>query len=71
MKAPIDNPDALAAALRQRRRALGLTQEDLAGVARTGTRFIGELESGKPTVRLAEVFRVLDALGLRLGIEER
>lgn len=67
----IDNPVALGAVVRARRRDLGLTQEEVAGVARTGPRFIGELEAGKPTVQLAEVLRVLGALGLDLELNER
>ena len=70
--APIaDSPAALGAMIRERRRELGLTQEQVAGVARTGPRFIGDLESGKPTVRLAEVFRVLAALGLDMSVDSR
>lgn len=71
MLARIDSPDALGAAIRARRRELKLTQEQVAGIARTGPRFVGDLESGKPTVRLAEVFRVLGALGLDVSIEGR
>jgi HTH-type transcriptional regulator/antitoxin HipB len=71
MPSKIDNPNALGAAIRERRRELNLTQEQVAGIARTGPRFIGELESGKSTVRLAEVFRVLGALGLDLSVDTR
>jgi HTH-type transcriptional regulator / antitoxin HipB len=71
MEAKIDSPVALGTAIRDRRRELGLTQEQVAGIARTGPRFVGELEAGKATVRLAEVFRVLAALGLDLTVEAR
>lgn len=71
MLSVIDSPDALGAAIRDRRRELKLTQEQVAGIARTGPRFVGDLESGKPTVRLAEVFRVLGALGLDVSIDRR
>jgi HTH-type transcriptional regulator/antitoxin HipB len=57
---------ALGADVRERRRALGLLQEDLADLAGTSARFIGSLENGKPTVRLDKVVAVLDALGLEL-----
>jgi len=51
------------------RKALGLTQADLALAAGVGLRFVVELEAGKPTVRLELVLRVIDALGgtLQLG----
>ena len=53
----------LGAALRVARKALGLTQADLALAAGVGLRFVVELEAGKPTVRLELVLRVIDALG--------
>jgi HTH-type transcriptional regulator/antitoxin HipB len=71
MQLKVDSPSALGDAIRRRRKELRLTQEQVAGVARTGPRFVGDLESGKPTVRLAEVFRVLGALGLDLTIDSR
>jgi HTH-type transcriptional regulator / antitoxin HipB len=67
----IENPEDLGAAIRRRRRELGLTQEDVAGVAGTGPRFVGELEAGKPTAQLAETLRVLGALGLDLELRSR
>ena len=59
----------LGAALRIARKQLSLTQPQLALAAGVGTRFIVDLESGKPTVRLEHVLRVIDALGgeLQLG----
>ena len=59
----------LGAALRAQRKALGLTQADLALAAGVGLRFVVELEAGKPTVQLMRVLQVIDALGgtLRLG----
>ena len=71
MSKRFDRPEELGAAVRARRRELGLTQEEVAGVAHTGARFVGELEAGKPTVQLAEMLRVLGALGLDLELNER
>ena len=34
------------------RKAQGVTQEQLAGVANTGIRFISDLENGKPTIQV-------------------
>ena len=59
----IDSAESLGAALRADRKRLGLTQSDLALAAGVGLRFVVELEAGKPTVRLAQVLRVVDALG--------
>ena len=59
----------LGVALRAERKALGLTQADLALAAGVGLRFVVELEAGKPTLQLMRVLRVIDALGgtLELG----
>jgi hypothetical protein len=44
--------------------------EDVALGAGVGTRFVSELERGKPTVRLAETLRVAGGRGLRLIVED-
>ena len=54
--------------MRSARKQRGLTQPQLALAAGVGTRFIVDLESGKPTVRLAHVLRVIDALGGELQL---
>ena len=59
----IHSTQALGAMLREARKQLGLTQSDLASAAGVGLRFVVELEAGKPSVRLAQVLRVMDALG--------
>ena len=61
--ATITSPQYLGTVLRASRKRLGLTQADLALAAGVGLRFIVELEAGKPTVRLEQVLRVVDALG--------
>ncbi|RMX14930.1 transcriptional regulator [Vandammella animalimorsus] len=59
----IQSPQQLGQALRAARRQLGLTQAQLALAAGVGVRFVVELEAGKPSLRLAHVLRVIDALG--------
>ena len=61
----------LATTLRDRRRALGLRQSELAELAGVSTRFIGELEGGKQTVRLDKLQAVLDVLGLTIELKLR
>jgi y4mF family transcriptional regulator len=53
----------LGDAIRTARKQLVLTQPQLALAAGVGVRFVVELEAGKPTVRLAQVLRVIEALG--------
>ena len=56
--------------VRSRRKAVGLSQQELGELAGVGTRFVSELERGKPTVRLDAVGKVLVVFGKRLGIVE-
>jgi y4mF family transcriptional regulator len=59
----IRTTEHLGDALRAARKQLGLTQSQLALAAGVGVRFIVDLEAGKPTLRLENVLRVIDALG--------
>jgi len=65
----IDSPQTLGITLRAARKHLGLTQSELALAAGVGLRFVVDLEAGKPTVRLAQVLRVIDALGGEVQID--
>ncbi len=56
-------------AVRQARKAAGLRQDDLAGLAGVGTRFLIELEAGKPTLRLDKLLAVLATLGIELHLD--
>lgn len=61
---PLRSTEEIGSLVRETRKAQGISQEQLAGVANTGTRFISDLENGKPTVQLEKTIRVLEALGL-------
>ena len=54
--------------MRKARKLLGLTQSQLALAAGVGIRFIVDLESGKPTLRLEHVLRVIDTLGGQISL---
>jgi HTH-type transcriptional regulator / antitoxin HipB len=54
--------------VRDRRKAGQMTQRELGELAGVGTRFISELERGKPSVRLSVVNKVLAVFGKSLGI---
>ncbi|MEW5885629.1 MAG: helix-turn-helix transcriptional regulator [Pseudomonadota bacterium] len=64
----IETPEHLGDVVRRTRKALSLTQPQLALAAGVGVRFIVDLEAGKPTVRLENVLRVLQALGATLNV---
>ena len=55
--------------IRRTRRAQGLRQDQLAGAAGVGIRFLVELERGKPTAQLGKALAVLEALGCSIQIE--
>lgn len=59
----IRSPQQLGEATRAARKQLGLTQPQLALAAGVGVRFMVDLEADKPTLRLENVLRVIDALG--------
>jgi y4mF family transcriptional regulator len=66
-----NSPLALGAAIRERRRELKLTQDDLALSIGVNRKVIGQLESGKNTVQLEIVLNAARALGLDVGVEAR
>ena len=53
--------------VKQKRKLLGLTQEELSFKAGVGLRFIRELERGKPTLQMDKVNLVLKLFGYELG----
>ena len=55
-------------AVRSARKAQGLRQDDLAGLAGVGTRFVIEVERGKETAQLGRVLHLLAVLGCDLTI---
>ena len=57
---------AFGAAIRERRAASRMTQNQLALATGVGRRFLIELEAGKATCHLGRSLLVADALGLRL-----
>ena len=69
--AHIRSAAAYGKALRERRRLLGLTQEDVAVEAGVGRRFVIELEHGKPGASLEHALRVAALLGLEVDLVPR
>jgi HTH-type transcriptional regulator/antitoxin HipB len=64
-------PAELGKIVREERKAMGLTQANLALASGTGLRFISDLENGKPTCQLGKTLKVLKALGLSLTLSGR
>ena len=61
----------VAAIVKQRRRELRLSQDDVADLSGTSPRFVRELEAGKPSVRLDKLVAVMGALGLTVDVVKR
>ena len=59
---------ALGLIVRRERKAQKLKQSELAAVSGVGTRFIVDLEAGKPTVQLDKALRVVATLGCDVQI---
>lgn len=62
----IEDATQFGAAVSSARKALGLTQRELALAINSGERFIVELEAGKPTAQLGKALAAARAVGLRL-----
>ncbi|GIF19744.1 y4mF family transcriptional regulator [Actinoplanes tereljensis] len=62
----VSNVRDLGLYVRDRRRAAGLSQVDLAVRATVSRRWLSDLEAGKPTAEIGLVFKIVSALGLYL-----
>lgn len=69
--ARVTTPKDLGAIVRAVRHEAGIDQVKAAGLAGVGTRFLGDIERGKPTVRLGLVLQVLERLGLQVTVTRR
>lgn len=67
----VTTPKDLGAIVRAVRLEAGIDQMKAAGLAGVGTRFFGDIERGKPTLRLGLVLQVLERLGLELTVARR
>lgn len=65
------NAAILGTALRDRRKALGYTQEELADMLEYSPRLVGEIERGRGTVGIDKVLNYATTLGIDLLAFER
>ncbi len=61
-------PAEIGDIVRTTRKAAELRQDQLAGAAGVGLRFIVDLEAGKPTVQIGKTLQVLQALGCSFDV---
>ena len=69
MRVAIQSTAELGSIIRSERKALGLTQSDLAAASGLSLRFISELERGRASAGIGRVLRVLKMLGLGVVLE--
>ena len=67
----LDSPAALGRFLRAARKARGLTLVDLREATALSTRFLSELERGKPNASLGRALRALSTLGFDVWVVPR
>lgn len=63
-----ESSEAIGEKIRDLRREQGLTQAQLADLANTGIRLVGNLGNGKETWQTEKLLRVLSALGVVVHI---
>lgn len=56
--------------IKEKRKELGITQQELADISGVGINFVYQLEKNKPTVRLDTTRMVLNALGYDITVEK-
>lgn len=61
-------PADIGRVIRAARKALGVTQDQLALTSGTNRRFIVELEAGKPTTQTGKMLAVLQTLGIAVTL---
>lgn len=62
-------PAEIGAVVRTARKAQNLRQDELAGAAGVGLRFIVDIEAGKATAQIGKTLQVLETLGCELTIK--
>ena len=66
----VHSPSDLGALIRERRRKLGLAQQQLAERVGVSRQWLINVERGKPRAELALVLKTLAALGLRVAVDD-
>lgn len=56
--------------VQRRRKALGLTQLELADLANVSERLIRDIEAGRLTIKTDKLLSILEALGLEIRIHK-
>ena len=60
------NTKTIGKLVRNSRKNQGLTQAGAAGYLNVGTRFLSDLENGKPTVQIEKALKVMEGIGFEI-----
>ena len=71
MAAAHETIERLGQAIRDARKARGMTQQDLADATGLSREYIHQLEAGRPTQQLERLVRTLNSLGIDLVAQPR
>jgi transcriptional regulator with XRE-family HTH domain len=69
MQIPISTAADIGGVIRAERKRQRLRQDDLAGMVQSSHVFLRDVESGKSTVQLGRVLRVLEELGIGITLD--
>lgn len=64
-------PAEIGMVVRDARKRTGLSQKEAASMCNVGTRFLSDLENGKPSIHLGKTMRVLRAFGLVVILKKK
>lgn len=70
-QATAKDPADIGKIVQAARKRAGLRQAQAAALCGVGTRFLSDLENGKPTLHLGKVLQVLKGFGLRVVIKRK
>lgn len=64
----VTSVEDLGRRIREKRKQLGFTLEQLSGLSGTSIRFLSELERGKQTIEIGKALNIVRCLGLELVV---
>ena len=67
----VNLPADIGIIVQMRRKKFGLTQAMAAALCNVGTRFLSDLENGKPTIHLGKTMRVLKNFGVVVVLKKK
>lgn len=67
----IRNTNELGLLIKNRRKSLGYTQQDISSRTGLSASFISEIENGKETAEIGKVLSLLSILSINVMMEER